>query len=202
MGKTYGQDGRVIIYCAAQLHFNTHRSNTLQRLRLGAGTDGRLTAIAHQTWSHSARFDNFFENASMQTRTLYAAPHRRTTHRSVKLDLPVSDSTRAPGESVGMLALEPAMDELAEKLGLDPIEWRLRNEPAQDPALGLPFSSRQLVACLREGATRFGWAARQAKPGAVTDGRWWLGLGLAATTRSNLLMPSGCGGFDHSWRRA
>ena len=173
-------------------HFTTHRSNTIQRLRLGAGADGRLTAIGHETWSHSARFDNFFENASMQTRTLYAAPHRLTTHRSVKLDLPVSDSTRAPGESVGMLALEQAMDELAEKLGLDPIELRLRNEPAQDPELGVPFSSRQLVACLREGAKRFGWTARQAKPGAVTDGRWWLGMGVAAAIRGNLLMPSTC----------
>ena len=173
-------------------HFTTHRSNTIQRVRLGAGADGRLTAIAHETWSHSARFDNFFENASMQTRTLYAAPHRMTTHRSVKLDLPVSDSTRAPGESVGMLALEQAMDELAEKLGLDPIELRLRNEPVQDPELGVPFSSRQLVACLREGATRFGWAARKAKPGAVTDGRWWLGIGMATAIRGNLLMPSTC----------
>ena len=173
-------------------HFTTHRSNTLQRVRLGAGADGKLNAIAHETWSHSARFDNFFESASMQTRTLYAAPHRMTTHRSVKLDLPISDSTRAPGESVGMLALEQAMDELAEKLAIDPIELRLRNEPALDPELGVPYSSRQLVACLRDGAARFGWTARQAKPGAVTDGRWWVGMGVAAATRGNLLMPSKC----------
>lgn len=173
-------------------HFTTHRSNTIQRVRLGAGTDGKLTAIAHETWSHSARFDNFFENASMQTRTLYAAPNRMTTHLSVKLDLPVSDSTRAPGESVGMLALESAMDELAEKLQLDPIELRLRNEPAIDPELGVPFSTRQLVACLREGATRFAWSARKAKPGTVTDGRWWVGMGVAAATRGNLLMASKC----------
>jgi xanthine dehydrogenase YagR molybdenum-binding subunit len=173
-------------------HFTTHRSNTLQRVRLGANADGRLNAIAHETWSHSARFDNFFENASMQTRTLYAAPHRSTTHRSVKLDLPISDATRAPGESVGMLALEQAMDELAEKLDIDPIELRVRNEPTVDPELGMPFSSRQLVACMRDGATRFGWSARQAKPGAKTDGRWWVGMGMAAATRGNLLMPSSC----------
>ena len=173
-------------------HFTTHRSNTIQRVRLGATADGRLTAIGHETWSHSARFDNFFENASMQTRTLYAAPNRSTTHLSVKLDLPISDSTRAPGEAVGMLALEQAMDELAEKLALDPIELRLRNEPANDPETGMPFSSRQLVGCLREGAARFGWAARKAKPGAVTDGRWWLGMGVASAIRGNLLMPSSC----------
>ena len=173
-------------------HFTTHRSDTIQRLRLGATADGKLTAIGHETWSHSARFDNFFENASMQTRTLYAAPNRLTTHRSVKLDLPISDSTRAPGESVGMLALEGAMDELAEKLGLDPIELRLRNEPPADPELGVPYSTRQLVACLREGAARFGWEKRQAKPGATPQGRWMIGMGVAAAMRGNLLMPSKC----------
>jgi xanthine dehydrogenase YagR molybdenum-binding subunit len=173
-------------------HFTTHRSNTIQRVRLGANADGTLNAVGHETWSHSARFDNFFENASMQTRTLYAAPNRSTTHRSVKLDLPVSDSTRAPGEAVGMLALEQAMDELAEMLSIDPIELRVRNEPTMDPELGVPFSSRQLIACMREGAVRFGWAERQAKPAAKTDGRWWVGMGMAAATRANLLMPSTC----------
>ncbi|CAN5279143.1 xanthine dehydrogenase family protein molybdopterin-binding subunit [soil metagenome] len=173
-------------------HFTTHRSATIQRLRLGATAAGKLTAIAHETHSHSARFDNFFENASMQSRTLYAAPHRLTTHRSVKLDLPISDSTRAPGESVGMLALEQAMDELAEKLKLDPIELRLRNEPAQDPELNLPFSTRQLVACLKSGASRFGWDKRHAKPGTQAEGRWLIGMGVAAAIRGNLLMPSTC----------
>ena len=173
-------------------HSTTHRSPTVQRVRLAAGADGKLTAIAHDTWAHSARFDNFFEPSAMQTRTLYAAPNRRTTHRLVKLDLPVADSTRAPGEAVGMIALEVAMDELAEKLGLDPIELRLRNEPTADPELKVPFSSRQLVACLQGGAERFGWAKRNAKPAKRVEGRWWIGMGVAAATRANLLMPSKC----------
>ena len=173
-------------------HYTTHRSDTIQRLRLGASMDGKLTAIAHETWSHSARFDDFFESASMQTRSLYAAPNRMTTHRSVKLDLPISDSTRAPGESVGMLALEQAMDELAEKLGLDPIEIRVRNEPTSDPERNVPFSSRQLVACMQEGAKRFGWDKRNAKTGMTQDGRWLVGMGMAAATRANLLRPSTC----------
>ncbi len=173
-------------------HFTTHRSNTIQRLRLGASADGKLSAIAHESWSHSARFDNFFETASMQTRTLYAAPNRMTTHRVVKLDLPISDSTRAPGEAVGLLALEQAMDELAEKLQLDPVELRLRNEPAQDPEKNIPFSTRQLAACMRDGAQRFGWDKRQARPGAVAEGRWWIGMGMAAAIRGNLLMASQC----------
>ncbi|VTU37364.1 Nicotinate dehydrogenase large molybdopterin subunit [Variovorax sp. PBL-E5] len=137
-------------------HFTTHRSETRQRVRLGAAADGRLTAIAHESWSHSARFDNFYEAASQQTRSLYAAPNRMTAHRTVKLDLPISDSTRAPGEAVGMLALESAMDELAEKLKMDPIALRIRNEPAMDPEKNIPCSTRQLVRCMQEGAERFG----------------------------------------------
>ena len=97
-------------------HVTSHRSDTVQRLRLGASSDGKLNAVGHEAWSNGARYDDFFEPSALQTRVLYAAPERYTPHYLVKLDLPVSDSTRAPGESVGMLAIEIAMDELAEKL--------------------------------------------------------------------------------------
>jgi len=173
-------------------HVTTHRSDTVQRVRLGATPDGKLTAIGHDTLSNTARFDNNYENASTQTRTLYAAPNRLTTHRVMQLDLPLSDSTRAPGEAVGMLALEQAMDELAEKLGIDPIELRVRNEPTVDPELGVPFSTRQLLRCMKEGAERFGWSRRQAKPGSVREGRWQIGIGFSTAIRSNLLMDSKC----------
>lgn len=173
-------------------HFTTHRSQTIQRLRLGATPDGRLVAIGHDSLSHSARFDDFYETASAQTRSLYAAPNRLTTHRVARLDLPVSDSTRAPGEAVGMLALEQAMDELAEKLQLDPIELRLRNEPVLDPEKNIPFSTRQLARCMREGAERFGWHRRNPLPGALRDGRWLVGMGFAAASRGNLLMDAKC----------
>jgi xanthine dehydrogenase YagR molybdenum-binding subunit len=172
--------------------FTTHRPQTVQRVRLGAAADGRLSAIGHDSTQHCARFDNYVEPTVMQTRALYAAPHRRTTHRLVKLDLPVADSTRAPGEAVGLLAFEQAMDELAEKLQLDPIELRVRNEPTLDPEKNIPFSSRQLIACLREGAERFGWAERHAAPRQQRDGRWWVGMGVAAAIRTNLLMPASC----------
>jgi xanthine dehydrogenase YagR molybdenum-binding subunit len=97
---------------------------------------------------------------------------------------------RAPGEAVGLLALECAMDELAEKLNLDPIELRARNEPAKDPEKHIPYSSRHLVPCLREGAQRFGWDKRNSKPGQMRDGRWLIGMGVAAATRGNPLQPS------------
>lgn len=145
---------KTVLTRQQMFHFTTHRSDTVQRVRLGAASDGKLTAIGHDAWSNCDRFDNFVENSAIQTRSLYAAPNRLTTHRSVKLDLPITDSTRAPGEAVGMLALEQAMDELAEKLNLDLIELRLRNEPTQHPELNIPHSTRQLVACMREGARR------------------------------------------------
>ena len=173
-------------------HITTHRSNTVQHVQLGAGRDGVLSAIGHEAWSHSARFDNFYESCAHQTRTLYAAPHRKTQHRSVRLDLPVSDSTRGPGEAVGMLALECAMDELAHQLGMDPIELRVRNEPKEDPEKNIPYSTRQLVACMKEGARRFGWNMRAASPAQRREGRWLVGMGMAAASRGNLLRPSKC----------
>ena len=173
-------------------HITSHRSDTVQRLRLGASSDGKLNAVGHEAWSNGARYDDFFEPSAMQTRLLYAAPARYTPHYLAKLDLPVSDSTRAPGEAVGMLALEVAMDELAEKLKLDPIELRLRNEPTQDQDKKIPFSSRNLVACMKDGATRFGWSQRSALPAQKREGRWLVGMGMAASIRSNVMMPSKC----------
>src|SRR5260370_3337796 len=95
-----------------------------------------------------------------------------------------------PGESVGLMALECAMDELAEKLNLDPVELRVRNEPSEDPEKHIPFSSRHLIACLQEGARRFGWDKRNAKPGQVRDGRWLVGIGMGAATRGHPLFLS------------
>lgn len=173
-------------------HITSHRSNTAQRLRLGASSDGKLAAVGHEAWSNSASYDNFFEPSAMQTRLLYAAPARYTPHYLTRLDLPVSDSTRAPGEAVGMIAIEVAMDELAEKLKLDPIELRLRNEPAKDADKNVPFSSRNLVACMKDGAARFGWSQRSAVPAQKREGRWLIGMGMAAGIRSNVMMPSKC----------
>ena len=102
-------------------------------MRLGADAQGVLRAIGHESWSHGTPRFEFCEPAAVATRSLYAGAHRMTRQRSVALDLPVADSCRAPGEAVGLLALESAMDELAHQLGIDPIELRIRNEPEQDP---------------------------------------------------------------------
>ncbi len=173
-------------------HTTTHRSDTIQRVRLAASADGKLAAVGHEAWSNTSSYDNFFEPSALQTRLLYEAPACYTPHYLVNLDLAVADSTRAPGEAVGMLALEQAMDELAEKLKLDPIELRLRNEKTQDTDQKIPFSSRNLVACMKEGAAKFGWNRRNATPRQVQDGRWMVGMGMAAAVRSNIMSPSKC----------
>jgi xanthine dehydrogenase YagR molybdenum-binding subunit len=171
-------------------HVTTHRSDTVQRIRLGTDRDGRILAIGHDVLSGNLPSEQTFEGAAMQTRTLYAGANRLTRHRLAPLDMPVSSSMRAPGEAVGMLALECVMDELAEKLELDPIELRVRNEPAEDPEKDIPYSSRHLIACLREGARRFSWDRRSPRPGQVRDGRWLVGMGMAAATRGNPLLLS------------
>src|SRR4030088_2034226 len=171
-------------------HVTTHRSDTIQRLRLGTDRNGRILAIGHDVFSGNLRSEQTYEGAALQTRTLYAGPNRLTRHRLAPLDIPVASSMRAPGESVGLLALECAMDELAEKLTLDPIDLRVRNEPAEDPERRVPYSSRHLMACFQEGARRFGWVKRNPKPGQMRDGRWLVGMGVAAATCGNPLQPS------------
>jgi xanthine dehydrogenase YagR molybdenum-binding subunit len=172
-----------------EFHVATHRTPTIQRVRLGADETGRLTAIAHESWSDATPGDQFFETSANVTRSLYAAPNRLTRHRIANLNVPVTSAMRAPGEAVGQLAFECAMDELAERLNLDPIELRVRNEPEQDPEKGVPFTVRQLVPCMREGARLFGWDRRQAA-GTRREGRWLVGLGMSAAARLNPLMPS------------
>jgi xanthine dehydrogenase YagR molybdenum-binding subunit len=166
-----------------------YRTPTIQRIRLGAGQDGRLVAICHDVIEQTAKTKEFAEQTAVPTRTMYATQSRRTTHRLAALDVPVPSWMRAPGEAPGMFALESAMDEMAIRCGLDPVEFRIRNEPEIDAETGLPYSSRNLVACLREGARRFGWADRDPRPGVRRDGRWHVGTGVAASTFPVIRFP-------------
>jgi xanthine dehydrogenase YagR molybdenum-binding subunit len=160
----------------------SHRTPTIQRMRLGADADGRLVALSHDVWEHTARIKEFAEQTGTASRMMYATPNRSTSHRLAPLDVPAPSWMRAPGETPGMYALECAMDELAVAAGLDPIELRVRNEPETDPESGRPWSTRNLVACLREGAERFGWADRPPAPRSCRDGRWLVGTGVASST--------------------
>jgi xanthine dehydrogenase YagR molybdenum-binding subunit len=165
------------------------RSNTEQRMRLGADADGKLTAIGHETITSNLPGEDFFEPAGMATHFLYEGENRLITHDIVRLDWMLAGSMRAPGEAVGLIALEGAIDELAETMGIDPIELRRRNEPEQDPEKKIPYSSRSLIPCLDRGAKAFGWSQR--KP-AGTDrrGDWLYGIGVASAARSNMLQKS------------
>lgn len=165
------------------------RSNTEQRMRLGADANGKLTALGHETLTSNLPGEGFFEPCGIGTHFAYAAPNRQIDHDIVRLDWLLSGSMRAPGEASGMLALECAIDELAEAAGIDPIELRRINEPESDPDTQAPFSTRQLLRCLDEGAARFGWDKR-GKAGTTRDGEWLIGLGVAAAVRGNMLMES------------
>jgi len=168
----------------------THRPATRQRIRIGATRDGTITAIAHESGSGDQPGGDP-ETAVNQTRLLYAGANRLTAMRLAVLDLPEGNAMRAPGEAPGMMALEIAMDEMAERLGMDPIEFRVRNDTQVDPENpDRRFSERQLVRCLREGAERFGWSRRNSKPGQMRDGRWLIGMGVAAAFRNHINMPS------------
>jgi xanthine dehydrogenase YagR molybdenum-binding subunit len=159
-----------------------YRPPTIQKMRLGATRDGRLTAIGLDVVEQTSRIKEFAEQTALPSRMMYAAPNRRTTHRLAALDVPVPSWMRAPGECPGMFGPEVAVDELANACGIDPVEFRVRNEPDVEPESGKPFSSRNLVACLREGARRFGWEHRDPTPRARVESGWFVGTGVAAST--------------------
>ena len=168
----------------------THRPATIQRIRIGATRDGKITAIGHESWSGDLPGGKP-ENAVQQTELLYAGAHRMTATRLAVLDLPEGNAMRAPGEAPGLMALEIAMDEMAEKLKIDPVAFRILNDTKVDPEKpDRRFSQRRLIECLRSGAQRFGWDKRSAKPGVARDGRYLVGMGVAAGFRNNLVMKS------------
>ncbi|MFF9593374.1 xanthine dehydrogenase family protein molybdopterin-binding subunit [Streptomyces sp. NPDC014646] len=179
---------RVVLTRRQMFSLVGYRSPTAQRVRLGADADGRLRAFDHQALNLSSTVHEFIESSAVLGRVMYDADAHHTLHRLVRLDVPTPSWMRAPGEAPGSFALESALDELAEKCGIDPIALRVRNEPVTGPVSGLPFSSRNLLACFEEGARRFGWADRDPRPGVRREGRWRLGTGTAAAT-----YPSGVG---------
>ena len=158
-----------------------YRTPTIQQVQLASDQDGRLAAIAIDVVEQTSKIKEFAEQTGVPTRMMYAAPNRRTTHRLAALDVPVPSWMRAPGECPGMFGPEVALDELAGRLGIDPVELRIRNEPATDPETGKPWSSRHLVECLHEGAHRFGWDPRDPRPAVRREGAWLIGTGVASS---------------------
>ncbi|GBQ27824.1 xanthine dehydrogenase family protein molybdopterin-binding subunit [Gluconacetobacter azotocaptans] len=189
--RAAGRPVKVALTHPFLMNNTTHRAATIQRIRIGATRDGKITAIAHESTSGNLAGGGP-EAAVSQTRLLYAGANRLTSMRLAHLDLPEGSSMRAPGEAAGMMALEIAMDEAAEQLGMDPVQFRILNDTQVDPEKpDRQFSRRQLVKCLQLGATHFGWNRRNSRPAAVREGDWLIGMGVAAGFRNNLVTKSG-----------
>ncbi len=162
-----------------------HRPASISRVRLAATREGQLTGIGHDANIQVSPEGNWKEGVATVARALYAAPNRLTRTRHSELDTGVCEPVRGPGEVPGLMVFESALDELAEKLGIDPLELRIRNDTAIDPEKHRPLSGRRLVECLREGAARFGWDQRPKTPASRRDGRWLIGYGVGSSIRGH-----------------
>ncbi|SFQ19499.1 xanthine dehydrogenase YagR molybdenum-binding subunit [Roseivivax halotolerans] len=184
-----GRPVRVVM--TRQNVFDTvlRRSETSQRVRFGATKAGKITAIAHDDRVSNIDGEGFAEPVTQASQFLYGADGLSFTQTLARIATTPAGSVRAPGEAVGMLAFEAALDELAEKLGIDPVQLRLDNLPETHPMDGRPYSARRLADCLKDGAERFGWADRGA-PGSRREGDWQIGMGVASAARANMLIKS------------
>jgi xanthine dehydrogenase YagR molybdenum-binding subunit len=167
-----------------------HRPYTVQRVALGATKGGRLTAIVHEGYAQTSLYEENTENLVNATRMLYASPNCITKYRLVRGNVQTPLYMRGPGECSGVFALDSAMDELAYKLKIDPLELRIRNHAATDPESGLPWSSKSLLECYKQGAERFGWSRRTMEPRSMRDGRYLIGWGMSSGTYPTWRAPS------------
>ncbi|MEN6669183.1 xanthine dehydrogenase family protein molybdopterin-binding subunit [Psychrobacter sp. B38] len=184
---------RPVLICMTRpqvMEATVRRSNTRQRIAIGCDEQGVINTLIHDTVCSNLPGEAFFEPAALSTHYLYRGENRRANYKQVDMNQVLAGSMRAPGEAVGMIALECAMDELATQLDIDPIELRRRNEPEKDPSQDIPFSTRQLIACMEQGAEQFGWSERNPKPASQLEGDWWIGTGMAASSRGNMLQQS------------
>jgi CO/xanthine dehydrogenase Mo-binding subunit len=159
-----------------------HRPNTVQTLKIGASRDGELVAINHESLQTVAMEDDNAESVATTSGSGYACPNVSTHDQQRRLNIPCPGSMRAPGSAQGNFAVESAIDELSYKLGIDPLELRLRNYAEVEPQLGLPWSSKALRECYTAGAERFGWSRRNPEVGSMRDGHWQVGYGMAGVT--------------------
>jgi xanthine dehydrogenase YagR molybdenum-binding subunit len=178
--KVLGRPVKLVLSRPMTFHAVGHRPRIVQRVRLAAAQDGRLNSLRHDYVNATSILDTYEENCGEATPHMYSTPNLRVTSGVARRNIGTPTSMRGPGAVPGLFALESAMDELAEALGMDPVELRLRNEPGIDEGLGVPFSSRHFQECLRMGAERFGWSQRDPRTGAMTRDGLTLGWGVAA----------------------
>jgi xanthine dehydrogenase YagR molybdenum-binding subunit len=155
------------------------RTATHQTISIGAQSDGLLAALKNETVTHTSTFDEFTETATFPTRMLYSVANNTTIQKLIRSDIGTPSYTRAPGEAPGTFALEVAMDELAVKLKIDPLELRMRNYAERDEDKNLPWSAKSLRECYTQGAERFGWSKRPPEPRSMREGHTLIGWGMA-----------------------
>jgi xanthine dehydrogenase YagR molybdenum-binding subunit len=189
--KVLNRPVRVQLTRAQMYSMVGHQPATIQAIALGAGTDGRLTGICHDSISPTPVFDNYIEYAALVSRSLWAASGGiATNHKVVHVNRNTPTAMRSPHEALGHFALESAMDELAYATGVDPVALRLLNDTATDPHSGRPFSTRGMRACLTAGGERFGWDKRMPEPRSMHDGRYLIGQGMAGAIYTHWRWPA------------
>lgn len=188
--RELGRPVRVVMTRQQVFQTVMRRSETRQRVRLAADAAGRIVGLGHEAHVSNLPDEDFAEPVTQATEFLYGGENRLLKVEVARICRMTAGSVRAPGEAVGMQVLEAAMDELAEAVGIDPIELRKRNLPAKVPVKGTPYSSRMLVEALEQGAASFGWEQRKPQPCQTREGDWWIGMGMASAARVNVMIPA------------
>ncbi|HEY4001546.1 MAG TPA: xanthine dehydrogenase family protein molybdopterin-binding subunit, partial [Candidatus Xenobia bacterium] len=184
-----GRPVKLVLSRQAMFTATGHRAETQQELTLGATSSGELTAIRHVTWTQTSTVEEFIERAGVAAPFLYRCPNVDVQHFATRVNLATPGPMRAPGESPGLFAYESALDELAWKLHVDPLELRRRNFASRHEQRGMPWSSNHLLQCYDMAAARFGWSRRPAAPRSLRDGHYWLGQGMATATYPGMKSP-------------
>lgn len=188
--RVVGRPVKLVVQRSQMFSSHGHRPYTIQRVALGASRDGKLTAIVHEGYAQTSLYEENTEALVNATRMLYASPNCITKYRLVRGNIQTPLYMRAPGESSCLFALDSAMDELAYKLKIDPLEFRIRNHADRDPESGLPWSSKSLLECYRRGAEAFDWSRRTLEPRSMRDGRYLVGMGMASGTYPVVRFPA------------
>lgn len=179
IAKKIGRPLKLVMTRPQMFQLVGHRPYTVQTINMGADKDGKLIGIAHAATAETASYEDFTEATVNMTKFMYACPNVSTRYRIVRLDRSVPIWMRGPGEATGAFALESAMDEMAHKLNLDPIEFRLRNYTETDPEHNRPYSSKNLKEAYQRGAEAIGWSKRRNEPGSQREGDWLIGYGMS-----------------------
>lgn len=182
IARKLGRPLKLVVSRSQMFTLVGHRPYTVQTIQMGADRDGKLIGIAHAATAETARYEDFTEATVNMTKFMYACPNVSTRYRLVRLDRSVPIWMRGPGEATGAFALESAMDEMAHKLNLDPIEFRLRNYTETDPEHNRPYSSKHLKEAYQKGAEAIGWTNRKPQPGSAREGDWLVGYGMSTGT--------------------